>query len=71
MPPTDPRVTDAEFLALVGADAQKWAGEFCRRFTIVRRGDQEPMDEGLMVGWFANAIAAGEGTRGSDPSRSR
>ena len=32
-------------------DANIWAREFCKRFPS--------MDEGTMIGWFANAIMAG------------
>jgi hypothetical protein len=48
------------FLAAAGTDAMLWAVEFCRLFQVTRRDDGKPMDEGLMVGWFANALAAGE-----------
>jgi len=50
-------MTDGELLAEMGTDAQKWAQEFIRRF-----GGRERcafIDEGLMIGWFANAIEAG------------
>lgn len=40
-------------------DATVWADEFCRRFSVTRIADGEAMDEGLMLGWFANAIMAG------------
>jgi hypothetical protein len=40
-------------------DAQDWAAAFCDRFTIIRVEDEELMDEGLMIGWFANAIMRG------------
>lgn len=37
-------------------DAKVWAQEFMRLF-----GDRrEDIDEGLMIGWFANAMAAQE-----------
>lgn len=36
-------------------DGQKWAQEFMRLF-----GDRrDEIDEGLMIGWFANAIETG------------
>lgn len=47
--------------------ADVWAEEFCKLFTIQRRGsDDRPEvsgisddDQGLMIGWFANAIETG------------
>jgi acyl carrier protein len=45
--------TDGDMLARLGADAVKWADEFCRINGGLISGD-------VMVGWFANAIAAGE-----------
>jgi hypothetical protein len=50
---------DAHLLAHLGTDAMVWAKEFMRRFAVTRRADGEPCDEGLMVGWFANAIETG------------
>ena len=46
---------------LVGIDAQKWAQEFMRIWS----GRWSEVDEGLMIGWFANAIMRGfdEGQR--------
>lgn len=47
-----------EHTLLATDDAQVWAAEFCRIFTgKVVNGDT--VDEGLMVGWFANAIETG------------
>ena len=46
--------TDAEFLAEMGTDAQKWARTF-----LSMDFDPDNLDEGLMIGWFANAIEAG------------
>jgi hypothetical protein len=40
-------------------DAMDWDKAFCQRFSVTRNEDGEPMDEGLMVGWFANAIMRG------------
>ena len=37
-------------------DAAVWAREFMRIFGGERRGE---IDEGLMVGWFANSIMVG------------
>ena len=50
--------TSAEFLKRAGTNAQLWAQEFIRvvraePFTI------DPLDEGFLIGWFANAIEAG------------
>jgi hypothetical protein len=40
-------------------DAQEWAQGFMRLF-----GDRrDEIDEGLMIGWFANAIETGRGAR--------
>jgi len=47
----------------MGDDATKWAKEFCKRFPSVLsqvEGEEGVVQgeelEGLMVGWFANAI---------------
>ncbi len=40
-----------ELLAACRDDASKWAAAFCE---IVK--DRQAIDEGLMIGWFANAI---------------
>lgn len=39
-----------------------WAKEFCRLFEgkTVTLDDSNGVDPGLMVGWFANAMARGE-----------
>ena len=42
--------TDGQFLGRIGTNASLWAEEFVKRFGG---------DEGLMIGWFANAIEAG------------
>ena len=42
---------DNDLLAHMGTDAEKWAASFCEKFPEV--------DQGLMLGWFANAIEAG------------
>lgn len=46
---------DGELLNSMGIDAQKWAEEFCR----IARDKGHNLDEGWIVGWFANAIMAG------------
>lgn len=45
--------TPADFLGRLGTDAAKWAAEF--RQTAIRLGYGD-MDEGWLIGWFANAI---------------
>ncbi len=44
-----------DILKMVGTDASKWAEAFQQ--LIVDPGKE--IDEGLMIGWFANAIEAG------------
>lgn len=53
--------TDGETLAEMGIDAQKWAQEWCRVATEILGScdEREVIDEGWMIGWFANAIMAG------------
>jgi hypothetical protein len=41
------------FLSALGTDARNWAAAFTQL-----NGDK-PIDEGLMLAWFANAIMAG------------
>jgi hypothetical protein len=65
MTDSDPRpdeLNDAQLLAWLGTDARRWAQEFLRiRREIVAAADhRDPNDEGWLVGWFANAIGAGE-----------
>ena len=52
--------TAPEMLNRLGTDAAKWAAEF--RQTAIRLGYSD-MDEGWLIGWFANAI---ERTRAVD-----
>lgn len=42
-------------------NARAWAQEFCDRFRVALEGDGAWIDdpEGLMIGWFANAIETG------------
>ena len=47
--------TPGQFLARVGTDARKWAEAFHQ--TALRLGYSD-MDEGWLIGWFANAIEA-------------
>ena len=48
-------LSDAELIDYCGDDARRWAEAFCR---IKERQGWSPddIDEGLMIGWFANAI---------------
>jgi hypothetical protein len=57
-------LTDGELLERMGTDGAAWAREFMIRFADRR----EEIDEGLMIGWFANAIEAGR-TAGREPAR--
>jgi hypothetical protein len=45
--------TASDFLARLGDDASKWAAEF--RKTAIQLGYSD-MNEGWLIGWFANAI---------------
>jgi len=48
-------MSDAEALEFCGDNAMRWAEFFCQ----VQKGHNFPkLDEGVMVGWFANAIEA-------------
>ena len=59
-----PKVPAAQTL-LATADAMVWAQEFCRifagRMVTAESSDvpSGPVDPGLMVGWFANAMEVG------------
>lgn len=44
-----------KFLAACRDDAMKWAEAFCQ-IKKARGWTLDEIDEGLMVGWFANAI---------------
>ena len=48
--------TDAEMLALMGTNGAAWAIEFQK---IATKLGYSAMDEGWLIGWFANAIEAG------------
>ncbi len=48
--------TDSDLLKDMGTDPEKWAEEFCKRFTPHR---PKTYDEPTVRGWFANAIEAG------------
>lgn len=47
------RMNGPDLLTACGADASKWASAF--RQTAVKLGYSD-MDEGWLIGWFANAI---------------
>jgi hypothetical protein len=49
-------MTDSEMLAKMGTDGSKWAAEFRR---IALELGYSDMDEGWLIGWFANAIEMG------------
>ncbi len=57
---TAEKETDGEILNRLGDDAQKWAQEF--RKTAIQLGYSD-MEEGWLVGWFANAIEHSSDTR--------
>ena len=66
-PPEPERVeSHSDLLNRMGTDAAKWAAEF--RQTALRLGYSD-MDEGWLIGWFANAIvrAQDEVHQASDP----
>jgi hypothetical protein len=63
-------MTDVELLDYCGADASKWAEAFCR--IKERQGwSAADIDEGLMIGWFANAIEHAAQTRAALASAQR
>ena len=53
-------MTDVDLLEYCGADAAKWAEQF--RLTAIKLGYSD-MDEGWLIGWFANAIERAEQVR--------
>lgn len=53
----DSEGSDGDLLAHLGADAAAWAKRFVALFKGMTVASQ--VDEGLMIGWFANAIEAG------------
>lgn len=50
-------MSDTDFAQ--STDAAVWAKEFCDRFIISTAEGVEQDAEGLMIGWFANAIERG------------
>lgn len=62
--PIEPKTRDArdDLNHLIGeTDAQVWAREFVKLMTSLSPADRSNFvtDEGVMIGWFANAIMAG------------
>lgn len=55
---SDARMSSADLLEQMGTDGAKWAAEFRRVAISLGYSD---MDEGWLIGWFANAIEAGRG----------
>lgn len=49
-------MTDGQLLAYLGTDVRRWAEVFVQR---VRDMPGLALDEGAMIGWFANAIETG------------
>lgn len=62
-------MTDAEQLAYMGVDAQKWAQEWCKVAVDLGNQGHEVVDEGWMIGWFANAIEAGRAAGKSEDAQ--
>jgi hypothetical protein len=56
-------MNDGELLKYMGTDGRKWAEEFCK----IARDKGHVLDEGWMIGWFANAIEAGRDARRGAP----
>jgi hypothetical protein len=46
-------MNEPELLAALGDDASKWATAWCQTAKKLGHGE---IDEGWMIGWFANAI---------------
>lgn len=53
-----------EMLFALGDDAAKWAEAFCQHAKKLGHGD---IDEGWMIGWFANAIENSTMVRSREP----
>jgi hypothetical protein len=48
-------MSDSDLLVYCGQDARKWAEAFCK-IKEAKNYNITDIDEGLMIGWFANAI---------------
>lgn len=48
-------MTDGELMDYCGADAARWAAEFCK----IARDHGHNIDEGWMLVWFAGSIEGG------------
>ena len=57
-------MSDPDLLAYCGADASKWAEAFCR-IKEARGWSAADINEGLMIGWFANVIEHSQQVRGA------
>jgi hypothetical protein len=51
-------LTDGQLLQRMGTNGAAWAAEFRK---IALKLGYSDMDEGWLIGWFANAIEAGRG----------
>jgi hypothetical protein len=54
-------LTGPQLLEALGDDASKWAAAFCQYAKTFNHSD---IDEGWMIGWFANAIEHSHDVRG-------
>lgn len=54
-------MTGPQLLEALGDDASKWAAAFCQH---AKTFNLHHIDEGWMVGWFANAIEHSHDVRG-------
>ena len=60
------QMSGPELLQALGDDAAKWAAAFCQR---AKKYGGHDIDEGWMIGWFANAIEHSHDVRtGSGPT---
>ncbi len=47
-----------ELLSAVGVDASKWATAFRQHAKSVEGRGEDPLEEGFLLAWFANAMMA-------------
>lgn len=64
----DPRGADQPYAFTQSVDAQEWAQAFLTRFAEERVSNDGPVDEGLLIAWFANAIETGRRAGDTWPS---